>query len=55
MSEQAKNSLELYRGGNPKNIIQLLRIQSSSVVDELKDHFKTQDLHELAMKLSVGV
>lgn len=55
MSEQAKNSLELYRGGNPKTIAQLLRMQSSSVVNELKEHFKIQDLNELALRLSMGM
>lgn len=55
MTQQAKNSLDLYRGGNPNTIIQLLRMQSSSVVGELKDHFKTQDLHELAVRLSRGM
>lgn len=54
MSAQAKNSLELYRGGNPSTIKQLLRMQSSSVVNELKEHFGTNDLDELSVRLSIG-
>ena len=54
MSEQAQKSLELYRGGNPETIRQLLKMQSSSVVDELKAHFDTNDLDELAVRLSIG-
>lgn len=54
MTQQAKNSLNLYRGGNPETIKQLLKIQKSSVVNELKEHFKARDLNELAIKLSLG-
>lgn len=54
MSQQAKNSLELYRGGNPETIRQLLNKQKSSVVNELKAHFDTYDLDELAVRLSIG-
>lgn len=39
MTQQAQNSLRLYRGGNPATIEQLLNFQSSSVVDELMAHF----------------
>ena len=54
MTQQAINSLSLYRGGNPATIEQLLRIQKSSVVDELKEHFGASDNHELAIKLSLN-
>ena len=54
MSQQAKNSLTLYKGGNPATIKQLLRMQSSSVVNELKAHFGAKDLDELAVRLSMG-
>ena len=54
MSEQAKNSLALYKGGNPATIKQLLKMQSSSVVDELKAHFGAKDLDELSVRLSIG-
>ena len=54
MTQQAINSMNLYRGGNPATIEQLLRMQRSSVVDELKQHFGASDLHELAIKLSLN-
>ena len=54
MSEQAKNSLELYRGGNPNTIQQLLHMQDQSVVDELMVHFKADSYEELAIRLSIG-
>lgn len=54
MSEQAKNSLNLYRGGNPATIENLLRFQKKNVVDELKAHFGTNNLHELAIRCSIG-
>lgn len=54
MTTQAKNSIALYRGNNPEKIMMLLRIQSSSVVNELKEHFKASSLNELAVKLSMA-
>lgn len=54
MSEQAKNSMEFYRGGIPSTIAQLLRKQSASVVNELKSHFGVNDIGDLAVKLSIG-
>ena len=54
MSKQAENSLTLYKGGNPSTIEQLLKMQSPSVVNELKEHFNTTSLSELAVKLSRG-
>ena len=53
MTPQAQNSLNLYRGGNPATIEQLLKMQKSSVVEELKEYFKAADLKELAIKLSI--
>lgn len=54
MTSQAKNSIDLYRGNDPEKIKQLLRIQRSSVVDELKEHFGASDIDELAIKLSLA-
>lgn len=54
MSTQAQNSLNLYRGQNPATILQLLRIQCSDVVDELKKHFNCTSLDELALRCSLG-
>ena len=54
MSPQAINSMHLYRHGNPATIEKLLKCQKSSVVNELKEHFKADTLHELALKLSLG-
>jgi hypothetical protein len=54
MTKQALNSLALYRGGNPATIKQLLKMQSSSVVNELKEHFGVSTMEELASELSKG-
>ena len=54
MTKQALNSIDLYKGNNPITIEQLLKIQKSSVVDELKEHFKANSIGELAIKLSIG-
>lgn len=54
LSKQAQNSLSLYYGGNPRSIEQLLKIQKSSVVNELMDHFRASSISELAFKLSIG-
>lgn len=55
MTQQAKNSINLYRGGNPATIEQLLRMQHSNVVNELKAEFHATDLRDLAVKLSIGL
>lgn len=54
MTQQAINSINLYRGNNPSTIEQALKIQRSSVVNELKEHFGASDNHELAIKLSLA-
>lgn len=54
MTPQAQNSLSLYKGGNPATIEQLLKMQKTSVVNELKEHFKASNLKELAIKLSIN-
>ena len=54
MTRQARNCLELYRGGNPSTIKQLLMTQKPSIVNELKNHFDEQNLDKLAMRLSIG-
>lgn len=53
MTQQALNSIRLYKGGNPTTIEQLLKYQKSSIVNELKEHFNASSLHELAIKLSL--
>lgn len=52
MSQQALNSIELYRGNDPVKIEMLLRIQATRVVNELKEFFGVSDNHSLAVKLS---
>jgi len=54
MTQQALNSINLYKGGNPSTIEQLLRFQKSSIVNELKDHFGASSTSELAIKLSLA-
>lgn len=54
MTQQAINSIELYRGNNPATIQMALRMQRSSVVDELKAHFGASSLGELAIRLSMA-
>jgi len=53
MTAQAQNSIALYKGGNPSTIEQLLHMQKSSVVQELKEHFHASSIDELAVKLSL--
>lgn len=55
MTTQARNSLKLYRGGDPEKIIQLLKIQGKSVVDELMKHCNASSLSDLADRLSTGM
>ena len=52
MTTQAENSIQLYKGGNPVTIEQLLKFQKQNVVNELKEHFKVKSISELAQKLS---
>lgn len=54
MTQQAINSISLYRGNNPATIEMALRMQHSSVVNELKEHFGASSLGELAIRLSIG-
>lgn len=54
MTSQAQNCIKLYYAGNPATIKQMLSMQKTSVVNELKNHFGTQDLGELAQRLSIG-
>ena len=54
MTQQAINSIDLYRGNNPSIIEQALGFQKSSVVNELKEHFGASSNHELAIKLSLA-
>jgi len=52
MTQQAINSINLYKGNNPSTIEQTLSFQKKSVVEELKEHFGASSNHELAIKLS---
>lgn len=54
LSKQAQNSLELYRGGSPSTIKQLLNMQNTSVVNELKGYFCVTSIDDLAVRLSMG-
>ena len=54
MTQQAINSIGLYRGNNPATIEQLLNMQGTSVVNELMEHFSASSIRELAIKLSIG-
>lgn len=54
MTQQAKNCLALYKGGNPNTIKQLLMMQKPSVVKELKEYFGVNGLDELSVRLSQG-
>ena len=54
MTQQAINSIGLYRGNNPATIEIALRMQRSSVVKELMEHFGATSTRELAIKLSIG-
>lgn len=53
MSSQALNSIDLYKGNNPETIKMALKMQKSSVVNELMEHFGAKDIGELAIKLSM--
>lgn len=55
LSTQARNSLSLYKNGNPETIKFLLKKQNSSVVKELKQFVNAIDDNDLAFKLSTGL
>lgn len=52
MSEQAKNSIKLYKGQDARTIRQLLNFQLVKVVNELMAYYKAEDINDLALKLS---
>jgi len=52
MSTQALNFINLYRGQDPNKVFAQLNMQGHSVVNELKEHFKTNDLVELTEIIS---
>ena len=54
LSNQAKNSINLYKGNPPSMIKQLLKNQKISVVEELERHYDVDNIDELAIKLSRG-
>lgn len=54
MSPQAQNSLALYKGNPVSTIKTALKMQKASIVKELKEHFKIDDLDALALRLSIG-
>lgn len=53
LSSKAQNSLNLYKGQNPSKIKMLLKMQSNSVVNELKEYCNATDIEELSIKLSM--
>lgn len=53
MTNQALNSLELYKGNPISTIKRGLSIQNKSVVKELMNHFKVSDVESLAVKLAL--
>lgn len=54
MTQQAENSIGLYRGNNPDTIKRALKFQRSNIVNELKEHFNTNNIDELAIRLSLA-
>lgn len=54
MTQQAINSIQLYKGNNPGTVEKALKMQKKSIVDELKQHFNASNLSDLAIKLSIG-
>ena len=52
MSEQARNSILLFKGQDARTIRQLLNHQLCRVVNELMAYYKATDLDDLALKLS---
>ncbi|MCQ2258238.1 MAG: hypothetical protein MJZ41_09660 [Bacteroidaceae bacterium] len=53
LSQQAKNSLDLYAGGDESKIKQLLRFQRSSVVNELMEFTGSHNMDDLALRLKL--
>ena len=54
MSQQAINSINLYRGNDAATIEMALRMQRTSVVNELMEHFRVGTISALAACLAWG-
>jgi len=54
LSDQARNSIELYLGQNPYVIASLLVKQSESVLNEIKSYYNCYNVKELAILCSMG-
>lgn len=54
MTQQAKNFMNICKGGNPSTIEGLLHYQSPSIIKELKAHFDVDSLPALATAMSLG-
>lgn len=54
MTQQAKNCIDLFRGNDPATIKRALKMQRQSIVNELKDHYKANDIDDLAYRLAIG-
>lgn len=54
MTRQAENCISMFRGNAPATIEKALRMQKSSIVNELKEHYGSSDIGHLALRLSLG-
>ena len=54
MTQQAINSLALYKGNDPSTIERALLFQNKSVVNELMSYFGVNSKQALAVRLSLG-
>lgn len=54
MTIQAQNTQNLCRGASVASIMQALRMQKQSIVDELRNHYGVKTNEELATRLSLG-
>ena len=53
MTTQAQNSINLYKGNPVSMIKQALKMQRTSIVDELKEHYEVSTVDDLAVRLSM--
>lgn len=54
MTIQAQNTQNMCRGASIPSIKNALRMQNSSIVDELKSHYGAKSIDDLALMLSKG-
>ena len=53
MTQQAKNFINLCKGGSVSKIEGLLHFQRASIIKELKDHFEVDSISAIATALSL--